>query len=160
MYKPRLVANALLHKARSEGVSLTHLKLQKLLFFMQAWGLALSNNQVFSELPEAWPYGPVYTSIYHELKDNGSESIRGYLEEPDLQTGKFRALVPNRGDTKFWNLLKQVWERYGSFTAGQLSTLSHVSGGPWDLARKKGEDRIDPSEIRQFYSKRLSNHAG
>lgn len=159
-YRPRLVANALLHKARSAGESLTHLKLQKLMFFMQAWGLALHDQKVIDELPEAWPYGPVFAGLYHELKPYGSGSIVGYLMEPDLATGKPVSLVPNPGDTQFYQLLDQVWDRYGKLTAGQLSSLSHVPGGPWDAARKSNMRNMSQPEITAFYRSQLQGNVG
>ena len=150
-YDPRLVANALLRKARERGENLTHLKLQKLLFFVQAWGLALHDNKVMSVFPEAWDYGPVFPPIYHELKGYGSRPIIGYLQEPFTE----KALVPGLADTQFYELVEKVWERYGSLSAGQLSSLSHVTGGPWDNARKDGTRNIPSAEITQFYRNQL-----
>jgi uncharacterized phage-associated protein len=158
-YDSRLVANALLHKAKERGQSLSHLKLQKLLFFTQAWGLALHDDPVMDDYPEAWDYGPVFPALYHELKRNGSRPIEGYLEEPFGNDGKKVALVPGPADTKFWNLVDQVWDRYGSLSAGQLSSLSHVSGGPWDQARKGGMRNIARSAITDFYRSQLPAHA-
>jgi len=154
-YDPRLVANALLHKARERGETLTHLKLQKLLFFVQAWSLALHGRETISGTPEAWDYGPVFPSLYHELKVYGSGPIAGYLQEPFAQDGKTVALVPNPGDQEFWALIDQVWDRYGSLTAGQLSSLSHVPGGPWDQARKAGMRNMPVPAITEFYRQQL-----
>jgi uncharacterized phage-associated protein len=150
-YDPRLVANALLHKARERGENLTHLKLQKLLFFVQAWGLALHDNEVMTVLPEAWDYGPVFPPIYHELKGYGSRPIVGYLQEPFTE----KALVPNPNDKPFYELVDKVWERYGALSAGQLSSLSHAAGGPWDNARKSGTRSIPRTDISQFYRNQL-----
>ena len=46
------------------GYTINPLKLQKLLYFIQAWHIALfEKNTLWEELPEAWVNGPVYRSI-------------------------------------------------------------------------------------------------
>ncbi|MFT4267000.1 MAG: hypothetical protein QM586_07240, partial [Xenophilus sp.] len=79
--------------------------------------------------------------------------------EPDLQTGKTVAKVPNPGDKQFWELIDKVWERYGGLSAGQLSTLSHVSGGPWMAARNSGMTNLSQIEITKFYREKLGTKA-
>ena len=46
------------------GDSMTNLRLQKLLFYAQAWHLALTNRPLFEEDFEAWVHGPVIPSFY------------------------------------------------------------------------------------------------
>lgn len=159
MYRPRVVANALLKKANSSGAKLTHLKLQKLVFFLHAWNLALHDKPLVSEQPEAWPYGPVFSTLYSELKSNGSRPIEGYIKEIDPKTGREVALAPSPDDTQFWSLVDQVWDRYSRFTATQLSTMSHVDGGPWSQARKDGMDYISNQSIADFYRPQLVRRA-
>ncbi|MDA0665038.1 MAG: DUF4065 domain-containing protein [Proteobacteria bacterium] len=43
------------------------LKLQKLLFYANAWYLALHDDSLFDEDIEAWPWGPVVRNIYIEF---------------------------------------------------------------------------------------------
>lgn len=155
LYRPRVVANALLKQARSNGVKLSHLKLQKLVFFLHAWNLALYKQPLIDEQPEAWPYGPVFSSLYHELKRFGSKDIEGYLTEIDPQSGREMAYIPSDQDHQFWNLVTQVWDRYGKLTATQLSSLSHIKNGPWDKARQESESKISNQSIRDFYSPQL-----
>lgn len=164
-YAPRHVANALLWKAKKEGASLTHLKLQKLAFFVHAWGLALKGKPVVDENFEAWNYGPVLSSLYHELKNFGSKPISNYLVEIDPATGKQIAKVPKQDDSEFWGLVDQVWDRYGKMSAAHLSTLSHEAGGPWEKARAEmretfsGFSDISDESIRRFYTSKLSKAA-
>lgn len=154
-YSPRMVANALLWEATKRGAKLTHMKLQKLVFFMHAWSLALHNQPLVSERPEAWPYGPVFESLYHELKGYGSQAITGYLQELVPATGQMAALVPNPEDKMFWSLLDRVWERYGRFTAIQLSSLTHESGGPWERARTNFAGEIPDEWLATYYRDKL-----
>ncbi|MDR2853090.1 MAG: DUF4065 domain-containing protein [Burkholderiaceae bacterium] len=155
MYSPRVVANALLKKAASSRVELTHLKLQKLAFFMHAWNLALDDTPLINEQPQAWPYGPVFSTLYQDLKGFGSKPIERYIKEIEPQSGREVALIPSLKDKKFWALADQVWDRYGGLTAAQLSSLSHTEGGPWMQARRNGLSEIPNQSIIDFYKPQL-----
>src|SRR5208282_4587731 len=51
------------------------LKLQKLVYFAHGWHLALRDQPLIDELVEAWDYGPVVPSLYHQFKRYGNQSI-------------------------------------------------------------------------------------
>ncbi len=42
------------------NVEITHLKLQKIIYYIQAWSLVYHDNELFNESPQAWVNGPVY----------------------------------------------------------------------------------------------------
>ena len=156
-YSPRLVANAFLVKAKEAGVPVSHMKLQKLVFFLHAWTLALREaGSLVDGKPEAWPYGPVFDGLYHELKSYGASNIGAYLTELNPATGQMAAMVPSRADTEFYQFLDQVWDRYGGFSALQLSALSHEAGGPWAQARANHAKLIDDEVIRDYYRGKLA----
>jgi len=154
-YHPRVIANALLRQASKSGAKLSHLKLQKLVFFLDAWNLALHDQPLIDERPQAWPYGPVFSSLYQELKRFGAKDIQGYLKEIDPISGREVALIPNPEDKPFWDLVDQVWDRYGKLTAVQLSSLSHTKGSPWDEARQDQVREISDRSIKDFYRPQL-----
>lgn len=159
IYSTRMVANAFLRKAKEHGVKLTHMKVQKLVFFIHAWSLALNNAQLLDERPEAWPYGPVFDSLYHDLKSFGSGAVDGFLTELNPATGNIVAMIPSLQDASFWSLFQKVWDRYGVFTAMQLSALTHESGGPWEIARKESMGIIPDDLIKNYYRKKLNGPA-
>ena len=66
-----IVANAVLYRAKLRGLAISHLKLQKLVFFTHAWRLAVHGVPAVDERPEAWEYGPVFNSLYYRLKGSG-----------------------------------------------------------------------------------------
>ena len=43
---------------------MTTLKLQKLVYYAQAWSLSLDKTPLFDEKIEAWPNGPVVKDLY------------------------------------------------------------------------------------------------
>lgn len=154
-YSARTVANAFLRKAREQGTALTHMKVQKLVFFAHAWSLALNETPLLLEGPEAWPYGPVFDTLYHDLKVFGSGPVHTLLSELNPATGNIAAMVPNPQDQPFWSLLNQIWDRYGKFSAMQLSALTHESGGPWEKARISKYRLIPDEWIRDYYRGQL-----
>jgi uncharacterized phage-associated protein len=159
-YAPRLVANAFLVDAKKRGVGLTHMQLQKLVFFIHAWSLALKRASFLNERPEAWKYGPVFESLYHELKAYGSQNVGNLLTEFNPSTGTFLAMVPSPQDQDFWSLFEQVRERYGRFSAMELSALSHEKGGPWEQARGAMVGDIPDDWIADFYRSKLNPGPG
>lgn len=155
-YSPRVVANALLRKSKERGVKLTHMKLQKLVFFMHAWSLALNDKLLLKERPAAWPYGPVFDTLYHDLKSFGSSPVDSFLKELNPTTGNVSAMIPSSTDDSFWKLLDRVWDRYGRFTAMQLSSLTHEVGGPWERARNELTGEIPDDWIKTHYKAKLN----
>lgn len=131
------------------------MKLQKLVFFVHAWSLALKGLSVVNEPPEAWQYGPVFSSLYHELKSYGSSDISTLLQEFNPATGQLAALVPNHSDANFWPLFDKVWERYGQFNALQLSALTHESGGPWEHAYSQKMANIPNELVASYYRQKM-----
>lgn len=156
-YSPSLVANAFLYKARQSGVQVSHMKLQKLVFFIHAWSLASTGASYVSEQPEAWTYGPVFDTLYHELKNFGSRDIDAYLMQMNSETGERQALVPVFTDGAFWTLLGQVWDRYSSLSALQLSALTHEAGGPWERARQTGSGWLSDDMVRDHYRPQIQH---
>lgn len=53
--------------ALQKGLTLSPLKLQKLLYYEQAWSMVFFGREqtLFAEVPQAWVNGPVYPSVYH-----------------------------------------------------------------------------------------------
>jgi uncharacterized phage-associated protein len=176
-YPVRAVANYFLEQAEAEGKKLTPMQLQKLVYFAHGWYLALTGKPLVDEQVEAWPYGPVFPTLYHEFKEYGGGPIKGRATEWTLEvnpaTGRqtiVRAVVPTLEDdpdtaqldtTK--SILNRVWNVYGSWNAVQLSQLTHVAGGPWDVTRRqhpdrKGTDIADPL-IRDYFLKKAGQEA-
>lgn len=158
-YAPSLIANAFLYKARQSGAQLSHMQLQKLVFFTYAWGLVLQGVSHINERPQAWPYGPVFESLYHHLKGHGANHVTSYLEHLNANTGQFEAQIPAQTNEPLWGLLAQVWDRYGHFSALQLSALTHEAGGPWEVARQAKQVALDDAQIRAYYQGKLSHAA-
>lgn len=115
------IADAFLKLSQPEtGDSLTHLKLQKLLYYAQGFHLALHNRPLFPEALYAWEHGPVVETVYHRYKNFGSSSLP-YPEDPtstDVLTASQRELII------------EVNTVYGQFSAWKLRDMTH-NELPW-----------------------------
>ena len=174
-YKTAAVANWFLERAKRDGVRLDPMKLQKLIYFAHGWYLALADRPLIDEHIQAWDYGPVVPSIYHEFKRFGPKSIESLatvVEYPEISTGDKLQDLYNvtfatpvvMDDPEVQDFLERIWSVYGKLSAIQLSNMSHVEGGAWDNAfqRANGKRSIDISDDlikREFDAKRIRNRA-
>ena len=60
--------------ANDEGELFSNMKLQKLLYYVQGFHIAVFNRPLFNEDIEAWMYGPVVPAVYEYYQENGNES--------------------------------------------------------------------------------------
>lgn len=116
------------------GSLMTHLKLQKLCYYAQAWNLVFEGQPLFDEHFEAWVHGPVCPDLWHLYKQYEWNPIP-LVEHPEI--GMFSA---DQLDT-----LDEVWGAYGELDAKYLERLTHQED-PWIKARK-GFEPGDPSKM-------------
>jgi uncharacterized phage-associated protein len=137
------VADYLLAAARERGEVLTNLKLQKLLYYAQAWHLALYDEALFDEDFEAWVHGPVLPSQYQRYK--------GYSWQPITHEIKKPVLPP-----KVTAHLDEILSVFGTETAIALEAMAHAEA-PWRDARGSllpGQPcaaLIPKESMKQFY---------
>ena len=105
------IADYLLAECRERG-DLTNLKLQKLLFYADAWHLALYDEPLFEEKFKAWVHGPVLLSQYHRFKDWKWLPIADDIAKP--------ALSP-----ELQKHLDEIIDVFGSETAVSLELMTH-----------------------------------
>lgn len=131
--RSEIVVNTLIHKSILEKQPLTHLKIQKLLYFLHGHYLASHKELLLDEQFKAWQYGPVIPEVYEKLKHYGSNPVTRFLPIIDRQTMEEKYFVANDQDLKFFEIFNLVWNKYSKFSALELSNLSHKKNSPWDL---------------------------
>lgn len=122
---------------------MTTMKLQKLVYYAQAWSLAWEGEPLFPEAIEAWKHGPVVRMLF--------EQHRGWRQISDLDAGPENALGPVQRET-----IDAVLERYGGLQAELLSELTHAED-PWRDARRHAGTApiIQQDALRTYYQKVL-----
>ncbi len=102
--------------------SMTTMKLQKLVYYSQAWSLVWDEKPLFRNRIEAWANGPVCPTLY--------QAHKGHFKIGRISLGNARNLTAEEKDTT-----EAVLRYYGAKSSQWLSALTH-SEPPWKNARK------------------------
>jgi uncharacterized phage-associated protein len=70
-YSANTVAGWIIFLAGQKGFALTHMQLQKCLYYAQGYSLGMTGEKLFDEAIMAWPHGPVVPVVYHSYKRYG-----------------------------------------------------------------------------------------
>ncbi len=133
---------------RDAGEAITHLALQKLLYFAQAWYLANKGKPLFAEDFQAWAHGPVIRSIYDRFKGSSWEALPAPTSAVEV-----------KGSAS--ELLELVFNKYGGYGAKKLEDLTHEKGAPWHTIRNdlpseaRCEDVIPKDLIRDYFGEKI-----
>lgn len=147
MRKEEAVANFFISLGTSESESedyMTNLRLNKLMYFAQAWSLVLLEKPLFSEQVEAWPLGPVIPSVYHKYKQYGKRQIT--TVDPSYHL--------NMLSEKEQQVLLATMAYYGDFSTRGLVDLSHEEGSPWAKACDSKATVIQQEDIRNYFAQK------
>ncbi len=124
---------------------LSTIKLQKLVYYSQAWSLVWDDKPLFQERIEAWINGPVVPELFFLHKGL-------FIVDNDIMPiGNFRNIGEEQRKT-----IDAVIEYYGNKTAQWLVELSH-SEDPWVNARaglkagEKGNRVISFEDMAMYY---------
>ena len=146
------IVNEFLDLASEDKI--TNLKLVKLCYIAQGLSLALLDKPLFSETIEAWQYGPVIPSVYHEFKhfrdlpitEKSVENINGTYSETQLK------------DKELKNIVKLAWVLYKDVDAKILASRTHQPGTPWSLIYVPNENKeIDHLLMKFYFQKYVEN---
>ncbi len=149
MYKATEIADYILCIAQENGDLITNLKLQKLLYYAQAWFLVNNNNErLFSDEIEAWQYGPVIPAVYNKYQKFGRSPI---VIDCDIEND-----FNNINDcTKEY--LREFCQYFFRFSATDLVSMTHQEK-PWLEAVEQGLNTpINTDTMYNFYSEMLED---
>ncbi|MCX6719009.1 MAG: DUF4065 domain-containing protein [Candidatus Taylorbacteria bacterium] len=125
-----------------EREGITNLKLQKILYFAQAYYLAKLGKALFSDPIEAWGYGPVIPTVYHLYKSKGSDPI---ISEKD------QSCISSEDKEN----IKKIWDTFGGYSASRLVDIAHAHT-PWREANESSSKIISHKAIADYYSPLLN----
>lgn len=142
MYKSRQIADWIIHKTHG---NITHSKLQKLLYYCQAWHYTIFNEVLFDERIEAWAHGPVVPSQFSRF--NNIDFFQN-IKVKDCENIKLKS--------KTEQLLNEVVGIYNKYTDRHLELLVKIEV-PWRETRgnipefKKCQKEIQLDLMKQYY---------
>lgn len=147
------------------GVSVTPLKLQKILYYIQAWHMVYFNgDQLFTDVPEAWVNGPVYRNVYTRFKSVGIytqilfRTLRLPYKSIEEAINAVTAKMQLSGQQH--EFLESIYHFYGTKSHDELVFLTH-SEEPWNKARQGlspldyADNTISLATMRNYYANRL-----
>ncbi len=125
--------------------SMTAMKLQKLVYYCQAWSLVWDEKPLFRNRIEAWANGPVVRKLYDCHKGLFRVSRGTFQGDPATLDASERSTVD------------AILEFYGDKTSQYLSDLTHLED-PWKNARsgmpqgERGDVEITHAAMAEYYS--------
>ncbi len=140
------VANFFIDLANSDPDDcMTNLRVNKLLYFAQAWSLVRRGKPLFPDELQAWKFGPVVPSVYQAFKPCGRERISSV-------SGEYSADVFS---TEELELLIDVARKYGRYTSPALVDMTHRPGSPWEAVYAPGQNNtISTDCLKAYYSQK------
>lgn len=136
------IANKIIARTDLEhGELISNLKLQKLLYYIQGYFIAVFDKQLFDNDIEAWQYGPVVREMYNHFKDNGASSIKIDKNAPIAKL--------NNDEESLFN---EVLNEYGQYSAIKLMNMTHEEL-PWVKTFNENPQGVISVELMKEYFK-------
>ena len=133
-----------------EGI--THLKLQKLLYYAQGISLGMYNKPLFRDPIETCQHGLVVKEVYGEFSTFGRNNIV-------IKVDKDKEQIINRieNDKEVSEVLNMTYDNFAIYTAWKLRQMTHEDNTPWDITqRTKGLGKqIDNDLIEKYFKKEI-----
>jgi len=146
-YTSTILAKYIAAYLNDKRVDINITKIQKLTYIMYGAWLAVKNERLTDEHPQAWPYGPVFPTTRNKLLKIDLNGIS--LSENELN---------EISQDKDINLLMDlVYSTFGNWSASSLSEWSHKEGSPWEKTvsseKFKWGDTINDDDIKSYFKK-------
>ena len=147
MFTSTQIADWILSRIHTDsGDTISPLKLQKLLYYCQAWHYTIFQEPLFEEDIQAWAHGPVVPSQYERFADTPRYA--------NIDTSTIE-IVPPSLSRESEELLDEVMDIYGEHTAYYLEQLTHKER-PWaetrgDLPPHEASKKVIPLDLMSEY---------
>lgn len=141
MYKVLDVARYVVERYNAKEWPISNLKLQKILYFVQAEFLLEKGEPCFPEVIEAWDFGPVVPVVYHHYKIFGAGNI------PGRKKSLTKLDIPESDQ----DIINGIVDQCADISASALVDLTHKQA-PWLNAYKPGcNNVISSNSIREYF---------
>jgi len=127
---------------------ITPLSLQKILYYIQGFSLALLNKEMFNNNCEAWVHGPVYREIYDRFC---------YYSYNPIERTEFSNYKEINLEQKDIELIDAVIDNFACYSGKILEKMTHTSL-PWLMAREGLNDtdssnkEINLKNIKDYFT--------
>jgi uncharacterized phage-associated protein len=149
------VCNYITVKVKGADAGLNNLKLQKLLYYVQAWHLAFYGEPQFAGKFQAWIHGPVNREIYNRF--SATKNLYSEVTTQDVPADFEIEKLPEDERAH----IDSVLEAYAPFRDFELEEMTHREE-PWIEARQgyrsteRCEVEIKEETMRRYYASRIT----
>ena len=141
MYNVLTVARYIINRCNENNRTISNLKLQKMLYFVQAEFLVEKGETCFSEKIQAWNFGPVVPEVYQQYKVYGAANI------PSRRRLVDRTII-SEADKK---IIDDMVDECAKYSASELVEITHRQK-PWKQAYSKGPNTvISCTKIKEYF---------
>lgn len=139
-----VLSNNILVRGKREGVKITPMKLQKLLYYVCVKYVKETGEIPISEPFEVWRYGPVVPSVYSEFKPYRANPIKALAKNA---AGKSN-VVDESANPLLADCINYVWGRLKHFTGIELAERTHLKGSGWYAAYQRDDEVITLEDMK------------
>lgn len=120
------------------------MKLQKLVYYSQAWRAVQTGRPLFQETVKAYAQGPVVGQLWHRHRGYR------YISPQIVEVGSADAVSDDEAE-----LVDAILAHYGHMSGDELSDLTHLER-PWAEAWSRPHNKkIDVDSMKSFYAELL-----
>lgn len=147
------LANYVIMRCNKENKEISNLKLQKMVFYCQAYHIARYRERLIDNQFEAWRHGAVLPALYDDYSYLGYSNIHKYNEvEYNNMRSEFGEYLTG--------FLDKIIDKYSVLTPSEIRELNHREE-PWIEAREGYEpeercnEEIKEEIIYRYYCQKL-----
>lgn len=144
-------ANTLIVRGVKEGLPLTNLHLQKLMYIVYGYCLVRHKIKPGGVKFQPWDLGPVVESVYNITHGFGSRGINDYCTEFDPVEQNLKYNVIAKEQTDFYVTFDEAWKKYRHRNVWHLVKFTHQPGFAWDKARRAHAKYLKVKDIEEEY---------
>lgn len=138
--------------------SVSHLKLQKLIYYVYAEFLLKTGEKLFKDPIVAYKYGPVVEEIFAKFRSHGSsiidfeeDAIFSINADKDALTPSLMKILSSEHGVVVAECVINVLDKYGDCDPFVLVEKTHRTGGPWQRVYKEGYNKVITDQLITQY---------
>lgn len=167
MYDVLTISRFIINYSNEKKYSISNLRLQKLLYFVQATFLLETNKPCFKEKIIAWDFGPVVIEAYNEFKTSGCLSISTVktYNEDDKTLNWWENIKTKTFDDSIIKLehktiIKNIIDSLSMYSTQYLTKITH-NQQPWkETYTPNANSEIKTENIKTYFKQQENNKKG
>ena len=140
--------------APSFSDDISNMKLNKLVYFAQVMHVCAYRRALYRDDTRAWDYGPVVPPLYRLLRPFGPTTF-SLREQRVEEAFRQKGMHELKSDSTAIEVVRSVWATLKTFSATDLSRMTHQPGTPWTITYRKKPYDVIPLDL--MYEKRFGD---